>query len=312
MRPQRGQPRELLQAGIELIGAPAPAGTAEALTVLCRALDATGLADYKVGLGDASLFPALMESLDVHVPARASLLDALGRRDFAELEVLIGALGLPEEASALLLSVPQRRGAHEVLEQAPGPVADAVEGMRQVGAMLEPEVAGQGDLRPRPGALGSATTPARCSRSTTRRSGRRSGEGAAMTNCWDASGAHCRPWASRWESTTSTSRSPARSAGRGRSPDDRDKRSDDRGAPRGPVQRHGPTAGGAWEWTSRSCAATIASCSSQEIGVITMRPSDVPTYVEAGAADLEITGKDVLLEQTGLGDREAGARSMSS
>jgi len=34
-----------------------------------------------------------------------------------------------------------------------------------------------------------------------------------------------------------------------------------------------------------------------DIGVITMRPSDVPTYVEAGAADLGVTGKDVLLEQ---------------
>ena len=31
--------------------------------------------------------------------------------------------------------------------------------------------------------------------------------------------------------------------------------------------------------------------------VVTIRPSDVPTYVEAGAADLGITGKDVLLEQ---------------
>jgi ATP phosphoribosyltransferase len=29
-----------------------------------------------------------------------------------------------------------------------------------------------------------------------------------------------------------------------------------------------------------------------------MRPSDVPTYVEAGAADLGITGKDVLMEQS--------------
>jgi ATP phosphoribosyltransferase len=35
----------------------------------------------------------------------------------------------------------------------------------------------------------------------------------------------------------------------------------------------------------------------EDIGVITMRPSDVPTYVEAGAADLGVTGKDVLLEQ---------------
>ena len=32
-------------------------------------------------------------------------------------------------------------------------------------------------------------------------------------------------------------------------------------------------------------------------GIVTMRPSDVPTYVEHGAADIGITGKDVLLEQ---------------
>lgn len=35
-----------------------------------------------------------------------------------------------------------------------------------------------------------------------------------------------------------------------------------------------------------------------EVGVVTMRPSDVPTYVEAGAADVGITGKDVLTEQS--------------
>jgi len=35
----------------------------------------------------------------------------------------------------------------------------------------------------------------------------------------------------------------------------------------------------------------------EEITLVTMRPSDVPTYVEAGAADVGITGKDVLLEQ---------------
>jgi ATP phosphoribosyltransferase len=32
--------------------------------------------------------------------------------------------------------------------------------------------------------------------------------------------------------------------------------------------------------------------------LVTMRPSDVPTYVEAGAADVGITGNDVLLEQS--------------
>ncbi len=36
----------------------------------------------------------------------------------------------------------------------------------------------------------------------------------------------------------------------------------------------------------------------EDVGLITMRPSDVPTYVAAGAADIGITGKDVLMEQS--------------
>src|SRR5881398_3497987 len=40
VRPQRGQTRELLQAGVELIGVPGAEGTAEVLGVLCSALDA--------------------------------------------------------------------------------------------------------------------------------------------------------------------------------------------------------------------------------------------------------------------------------
>jgi ATP phosphoribosyltransferase len=35
-----------------------------------------------------------------------------------------------------------------------------------------------------------------------------------------------------------------------------------------------------------------------EAGIVTMRPSDVPTYVEAGVADIGVTGKDVLMEQS--------------
>ena len=36
----------------------------------------------------------------------------------------------------------------------------------------------------------------------------------------------------------------------------------------------------------------------EDAGLVTMRPSDVATYVEAGAADIGITGKDVLAEQS--------------
>jgi ATP phosphoribosyltransferase regulatory subunit len=141
VRPQRGQPRELLQAGIELLGSPAPDGTAEALTVLCHALDATGLKDYRVGLGDASLFPALMASLQVPEPARPGLLGALVRRDFVSLEHRLGETGLPPEAAELLLDVPQRRGGPDVLTDAPDEAVDAVTGLRLVHEQLEGGVA---------------------------------------------------------------------------------------------------------------------------------------------------------------------------
>ncbi len=138
--PQRGQPRELLQAGIELIGAPAPAGTAEALTVLCHSLDATGLKDYRIGLGDASLYPALMASLQVPGDAREGLMRALVTRDFVELEQRLTESGVAGEARELLLEVPQRRGGPELLADAPAEAAAGIAGLREVYELLEPEV----------------------------------------------------------------------------------------------------------------------------------------------------------------------------
>ena len=141
VRPQRGQPRELLQAGIELIGAPAPQGTAEALAVLCAALDTVGLEGYRIGLGDASLFPSLMAGVGVPQQTRPRLLEALANRDFVSLEEELSSMGLADAEKELLLDVPQRRGGPEVLADSAGVVADAVANMREVHELLAPEVA---------------------------------------------------------------------------------------------------------------------------------------------------------------------------
>jgi ATP phosphoribosyltransferase regulatory subunit len=141
VRPQRGQPRELLQAGIELIGAPAPQGTAEALGVLCAALDTVGLEGYRIGLGDASLFPSLMAGLGVPEDARPRLLTALANRDFVGLEEELAGLGLAAQDRDLLLDVPQRRGGPDVLAASTGVVADAAANMRQVYELLDAQVA---------------------------------------------------------------------------------------------------------------------------------------------------------------------------
>ncbi len=141
VRPQRGQAREFLQAGVELVGAAAPEGTAEVLGVLCAALDAAGLKDYRVGLGDASLYPTLLERFDVAPEAARPILKELVDGDFVGVEREVMALGLSAPESQLLLQVPRTRGGSEVLEGLAQPLADAVNGMREVHALLAPDAA---------------------------------------------------------------------------------------------------------------------------------------------------------------------------
>ncbi len=140
VRPQRGQSREFLQAGVELIGVPTPEGTAEVLGVLCGALDAAGLQTYRVGVGDASLYPSLLEAMEVPPDAQERILHELVTRDFVGVEREVRRLGLPDDASELLLRVPSIRGGPDVLDGLSGALHDAVGGMREVHALLPPEV----------------------------------------------------------------------------------------------------------------------------------------------------------------------------
>jgi ATP phosphoribosyltransferase regulatory subunit len=94
-----------------------------------------------VGIGDATLYPALLESLDVAPADRVRLFAELGRGDFVGLERGLRELALDEDSVRLLLSVPQVRGGADVLHGPTGPVAEAVAGLRAVHDLLEPDVA---------------------------------------------------------------------------------------------------------------------------------------------------------------------------
>ena len=112
VQPGRGQPREILQAGIELVGAPGPEGTAEALTVLCEALEAAGLENWRIGLGDASLYPRLLDRLG---RARGRARADPARARHARLR-RPGARGRALRRARAARACPQRRGGREVLD----------------------------------------------------------------------------------------------------------------------------------------------------------------------------------------------------
>jgi ATP phosphoribosyltransferase regulatory subunit len=119
VNPQRGQMREFTQAGVELIGAPAPEGTAEVIEILSAALDAAGLARAVVGLGDADLYSQLLAELGVRGDARDRILTRLSTHDLVGLELAVDDVPDLDPASrATLLALPGMRGGPEVLDHA--------------------------------------------------------------------------------------------------------------------------------------------------------------------------------------------------
>jgi ATP phosphoribosyltransferase regulatory subunit len=127
IRPQRGQMREFTQAGVELVGMPAPEGTVEVVQVLAAALDAAGLTRAVIGLGDASLYRQLLERLDVPQDRRRAILDRLAAHDLVGLELEISELGLSDSDKEVLLRVSELRGGPEALERARELGGEAVE-----------------------------------------------------------------------------------------------------------------------------------------------------------------------------------------
>jgi ATP phosphoribosyltransferase regulatory subunit len=141
VRPHRGMSREFLQAGIELVGLPSTDGTAEAITVLCHALEAVGLREFRVGLGDAALFPRLLEESGVDGEARERVLNELARGDFVGMERELGDLHIADARTELLLRIARLRGGPDVLEELGGTIGDAADGLLRLYGRLAPEVA---------------------------------------------------------------------------------------------------------------------------------------------------------------------------
>jgi ATP phosphoribosyltransferase regulatory subunit len=128
IRPQRGQMREFAQAGIELIGAPAPEGTAEVVDVLEAALGAAGLNRAVIGLGDADLYRQLLAEFGLSEEERDAILARLAAHDLVGLESELSTVeGIADEQIATCVALSQLRGDREVLDHARDLGGEAVE-----------------------------------------------------------------------------------------------------------------------------------------------------------------------------------------
>ena len=168
VRPQRGQAREFLQAGIELVGAPVAGGDGRGAHGAAAALDAVGLRELphrarrRRAVPGAARRARRCRRARARRPARArhARLRRPGARGRA-------ACGLGDEAPSCCCASRSCAAGRRCSTPPATPAADAVAGLRGVLERLAPDVARARHLRPRAGRATSATTRARSSRSTT-------------------------------------------------------------------------------------------------------------------------------------------------
>ena len=115
VRLSEGGQREVFQAGVELIDAPAPTGDVEVIALAAAALAGVGIARYTLDLGEASIARAALDGLG---PEAAALREAIARKHVDEVVVQARALGLPAWRRRLVEALPSLYGGPEVIDRA--------------------------------------------------------------------------------------------------------------------------------------------------------------------------------------------------
>lgn len=121
IEPKRGQSREFSQMGLELMGLPAPEGDVEALVLLTRSLEAAGLSDFTIAVGDARLFTDRLDAAtggSLSEAERGAILYELQTGDMVGLRrELKRCSKLDEDAADDLLEVARTRGGTDALRE---------------------------------------------------------------------------------------------------------------------------------------------------------------------------------------------------
>ncbi len=113
-----GRRREALQAGCELVGDPELSADAECIALALDAVDAAGVPDIQVDVGHAGFLPALLTGAGVDPTNRVAIGAALAARDLVAVEELLDGTAVGAAEHALLMRFPALRGGHELLDQA--------------------------------------------------------------------------------------------------------------------------------------------------------------------------------------------------
>lgn len=120
----RAAAREVTQIGVECIGPSGAEGDAEVLQLFCEALETAGVDDFTISVATVGVLRALLSASGASDTWSSAVLDAFHASNFVELDLLTGAdCPVPPVFAQALRALPRIRGGREAIDEARALVA---------------------------------------------------------------------------------------------------------------------------------------------------------------------------------------------
>jgi ATP phosphoribosyltransferase regulatory subunit len=115
---QSGKSREILQAGVELIGLDSPEADAEMVAMAIEVLQGLGLKEFKIDLGQVEFFRGVMAATGFPLPLSMAIREAISKKDVSALQRLLTDAPAADTVKEEIAALPRLFGGREVLDEA--------------------------------------------------------------------------------------------------------------------------------------------------------------------------------------------------
>lgn len=122
---QAGHSREILQAGVELIGLESPEADAEMVAMAVEVMQAVGVREFKVALGQTAFCRGVFEASGLSEEPRAELREAVSRKDTTHVADILRRSPVSPASRREIALLPRLFGGVEILEEAERTVSNA-------------------------------------------------------------------------------------------------------------------------------------------------------------------------------------------
>jgi ATP phosphoribosyltransferase regulatory subunit len=115
---QSGQNREIMQAGVELIGLDSPDADAEVVALAAEAMTTIGLQGFKIDLGQVAFCQGVFHASGLAGQALKQMQQAVALKDVSTVRELLKKNQVPQAIQSELLALPRLFGGCELLDEA--------------------------------------------------------------------------------------------------------------------------------------------------------------------------------------------------